>query len=177
MASRQCAIHQDAYNSRYICKPCREDPANKDWVETSGDNTGGQYRECAVETYRDTDMPAVFDGAKEAKDWTETERIVALGLLMGKSNVEIADIAGVSRERVRQIRDKFFDGKDVDVTKPDFSWMTEDSQKILALLSATKGLSDREIAERLDVDRSHVSRMRVFFEKVKRRIPYTETVE
>jgi transposase len=171
MASKRCAIHQDAYGTDYICKTCREDPANKDWVETSGRKG---VREVSVENYRDTDAPAVFDGVSSAhRDWTETERGVALGLLLGKSENEISQLLGVSARRVRQIKDKFLDGKDIDMTRPDFAWMTEESQQILSLLVNSK-LTDAEIAQNLDVDIAHVSRMRVFFGKVKRRVPYTE---
>lgn len=171
--AKRCAIHQDAYGSDYICKACREDPANVDWVESSGRK--GE-REVSIESYRDTDAPAVFDGARPIRDWTETERSVALGLLMGKHVNELAALLQISTTLVRRIRDRFFDGKDVDVTKPDFSWMTEDSQNIIAALSEG-ALTDTQIANALDVDIAHVRRMRIFFEKTQQRIPHTGQAE
>lgn len=175
MDKKSCAICQNAYGTRYICGTCRKDPANADWIETAGaksDKASGQPREVLTPGPREDDVPAVFDGAKRDDGFTDTERAVALGLMMGQTNAEIARVLNLSRERVRQIRDRFFNGKDVDVTQPDFAWMTEDSQRIVAAIG--QNLDDDEIANSLDVDIAHVQRMRAFLGKAARRVSYTE---
>lgn len=167
---KRCAICSNAYGTRYICGDCRKDPANKDWVETNGDNSTTNPREVRVPHIYEEDAPAVFDGARRDNGFSEVERAVALGLLMGRSNADIARSLDLTRERVRQIKDRFTGGKDIDVTQPNFSWMTEDSQRIIAAIG--QNLEDDEIAESLDVDIRHVQRMRLFLEKATRRIPY-----
>jgi hypothetical protein len=30
---RSCAIHDDAYDTKYVCEECKADPANAGWIE------------------------------------------------------------------------------------------------------------------------------------------------
>lgn len=184
MARRGCSVCENAYGTRYICAKCRQGVITyrdkdgtvktwshpslaKGWVETSGDNTG-QGTEVAVEAFRETDRPAVFDGTVKAVEFTDAERAVALGIWLGHTDAHIARTTGLSRTHVGRIRTKFL-GEEM---KPNFSWMTEESQQIIVLIG--QDLSDEEIAATVGVGEDHVIRIRALVEKASRRIPYAE---
>lgn len=173
--AKRCAICQNAYDTRYICKACKVDPANDTWTETSGgtSGTGGQGREVAVAEYRDTDRPAVFDGAARPVQYTTAERFVALGIWFGHTDAEIARTTGLSRAHVGRIRTKFL-GEEMK-SLPDFSWMSDESKDIIRCIS--DGLDDATIVIETGADADHILRIRTLMEKAGRRIPYTEHAE
>lgn len=127
-SGKQCAICQNAYGTRFICKKCREPevveyrdkdgktqtwvgpPRAEGWSETSGNKGDGDEpaREVAVAEYRETDVPAVFSGVFR-DEFTPNERLVAGGIWLGKTDAQIARETGLTRGEVKRIRSMFFE--------------------------------------------------------------------